>query len=163
MNAEHATSALLHRGQYPFNRAPLDIPEILASAPEEVQKERERVRKIRGIESRSDVHARVAPSQQNFMEVGSALLIPGGPGAAAASIAQAAQEANTKSQTSQDIMALLAQSNSRNAGRQNHMAGDAANGNVVSPDELRKRYKDARKLTAGVAFGNGDGHLGPAL
>ena len=97
------------------------------------------------------------------MEVGSALLIPGGPGAAAASIAQAAQEANTKSQTSQDIMALLVQSNNRNVGRQNHMAGDAANGNVVSPDELRKRYKDARKLTAGVAFGNGDSHLGPTL
>ena len=97
------------------------------------------------------------------MEVGSALLIPGGPGAAAASIAQAAQEANTKSQTSQDIMALLAQNNSRNEGRQNHMAGDAANGNVVSADELRKRYKNARKLTAGVAFGNGDGHLGPEL
>ena len=43
------------------------------------------------------------------------------------------------------------------------MAGDAANGNVVSPDELRNRYKDASRLTAGIAFGNDDGHLGPAL
>ena len=97
------------------------------------------------------------------MEVGSTLLIPGDPGAVASTITQASQEANTNSQTAQDIMALLAQNNSRNAGRQNHMAGDAANGNVVSPDELRKRYKEARKLTAGVAFGNGDGHLGPEL
>ena len=91
MNAEYATSALLHRGLNPFNRAPLDIKEISASAPEEVQREKERVGQIRGIESRSDVHARAAPSQQNFLEVGSACLIPGGPGAAAGTNAQAAQ------------------------------------------------------------------------
>ena len=36
MNTKYATSVLLHRGQKPFNRAPLDIPEILASATEEV-------------------------------------------------------------------------------------------------------------------------------
>ena len=51
MNAEYATSALLHRGLNPFNRAPLDIKEISASAPEEVQREKERVGQIRGIES----------------------------------------------------------------------------------------------------------------
>ena len=64
MNAKYPTSTLLHRGLNPFNRAPLDIKEILASAPEEVQRERECVGQIGGIESQSDVHARAIPSQQ---------------------------------------------------------------------------------------------------
>ena len=43
------------------------------------------------------------------------------------------------------------------------MAEDATNGNVVSSEELRSRYKEATRLTAGVVYGKGDGRLGPKI
>ena len=40
------------------------------------------------------------------------------------------------------------------------MAEDAAIGNRISPEELKKRYAEAKRLTSGVAFGVGNGELG---
>ena len=40
------------------------------------------------------------------------------------------------------------------------MAEDAAIGNQISPEELKKRYAEAKRLTSGVAFGVGNGELG---
>ena len=40
------------------------------------------------------------------------------------------------------------------------MAEDAAVGNRISPEELKKRYAEAKRLTSGVAFGVGNGELG---
>ena len=43
------------------------------------------------------------------------------------------------------------------------MADDDAASNIISPKELKKRYSRTKRLSAGVAFGVGNGRLGPEL
>ena len=43
------------------------------------------------------------------------------------------------------------------------MADDNSAGNVLSSEELKKRYKDASWMSAGTGFGIGNGSLGPEL
>ena len=43
------------------------------------------------------------------------------------------------------------------------MADDDEADNVISREELQKRYKDSSRLTAGTAFDRGNGMLGPEL
>jgi len=43
-----------------------------------------------------------------------------------------------------------------------HMAADAAAGNLISTEELLKQYKEHKRFTTGAVFGVGNGELGTA-
>ena len=149
-------SAHCDRGWNPFNRAPLDDAEILASAPDAVKKERALVLQSRGIDS--DTSANVPVSQRNLLETGSGRLAGGA--AAAQEIAKAAQSLNLSGSTASDVMTLMQNAQSKTDGRNKHMAADAATGNQPSTEELQKRYMEAKRFTAGTVFGVGNGELG---
>jgi hypothetical protein len=69
-NTEYSRSALLQRGWNPFNQNSLDCAQILITAPEAVQEERDSILWSWGITL--DASARnVLYSQQNLLEVGS--------------------------------------------------------------------------------------------
>ena len=40
------------------------------------------------------------------------------------------------------------------------MADDTSNENVLTPEELKRRYKEVPRLITGTNFGVGNGHLG---
>lgn len=102
MRTDFGKSALAVRGCYPFNRAPLDHPQILASAPEDVQKERAAVLQSRG--AVSDISVHVPSSQRNLLETGSGRLAGGA--AAAQEVVEAAQTLNATGSAASDILTL---------------------------------------------------------
>ena len=52
---------------------------------------------------------------------------------------------------------------SKNKGRREHMAEDASIENCIPPEELKERFKEAKRFTSGVVFGVGDVYPGPAV
>ena len=147
-----------HRGWNPFNRNTLDHPQILASAPEDVQQERKRVLASRGINTASNTY--VPPSQLNLLETGSGQLAGGA--SAIQELARVTETLNFNGNTASDIMTLAQNNKNKSNGRREHMAGDAAAGNKVPLEELKRRYKEGT-LTTGKVFGKGDGQLGPVV
>ena len=75
----------------------------------------------------------------------------------------AAQNVNTSGHIASDVMAIMQNAKNKADGARRHMADDDAADNILSPEELQKRYKQASRLTAGTAFGRGNGMLGPEL
>ena len=75
----------------------------------------------------------------------------------------AAQNVNTSGHIASDVMAIMQNAKNKADGARRHMADDDAADNILSPKELQKRYKQASRLTAGTAFGRGNGMLGPEL
>ena len=121
-----------------------------------MKKTRTSVLRSRGINS--DINARIPSNQWNLLETGSGLLAGGSD--AADQLARAAESVNLGGGTARDILTRMHQSQKKNDGRNKHMAEDAAVGNRISPEELKKRYAEAKRLTSGVAFGVGNGELG---
>jgi hypothetical protein len=76
MNVQHSQSALQHRGWNPFNKNSLDCPQILVTAPEDVQKESDTILRSRGITPNASTR-NVLYSQQNLLEAGSGRLTGG--------------------------------------------------------------------------------------
>ncbi len=75
-------------------------------------------------------------------------------------MAEAILSLNTSGATANNIMTLFQSAAAINKARQNDMADDVSEGEVLSPDELKRRYKEASRLTTGTNFGVGNGHLG---
>lgn len=156
MNIEHAQKALLYRGWWPFNRATLDDFRILATASDEIQKERTIVLKSRGITKSSALQ--VPPTQRNLLESGSGQLAGGM--SAAGEFVEAVNGLNYSGATASNIMKLMQNTEKRNEGRRQHMGEDAANKNQLSTEELQKRYRETTRFTTGTVFGKGNGILG---
>ncbi len=76
MNVQHSQSTLQHRGWNPFNRNSLDCPQILVTAPGDVQKERDTILRSWGITPNASTR-NVLYSQQNLLEAGSGRLTGG--------------------------------------------------------------------------------------
>ena len=95
-----------------------------------------------------------------MLEAGSGHLA-GGPGAAE-QLVRAAESLNCSGGTASDILTMMQNAQRKNGGRNNHMAADAATGNLVPTEELLKRYKEAKQFTSGTVFGSGNGELGTA-
>jgi len=145
---KYAKKAISIRGWYPFNRAPLDLPEILSTAPEEVRKERVRILEARGVHS--NVNAVVPPMEYNLLLSGSGALAGGA--AVSDALAQTVTELNYTSATVSDVLALAQRTQAVNDGRNNNMAPNAARGNMMTSDQLRDTYRDVRRMTAGYCL-----------
>jgi hypothetical protein len=76
MNVQHSQSALQHRGWNPFNKNSLDCPQILVTAPEDVQKESDTILRSRGITPNASTRI-VLYSKQNLLKAGSGRLTGG--------------------------------------------------------------------------------------
>jgi hypothetical protein len=75
MREEYGRKALVLRGWCPYNRNALDHPQILASAPQNIQTERTRVLNSRGADC--SIAQFIPPQQQNLLECGSGELAGG--------------------------------------------------------------------------------------
>ena len=95
------------------------------------------------------------------METGSDFLAGGS--AALPKLVDAAQNVNTSGHTASDVMAIMQNDKNKEDGARRYMVDDDAADNTLSPEKLQKRYKQASRLTAGTAFGRGNGILGLAL
>ena len=97
--------AAAERGLIPFNRAVLDFPEVLVSAPEDIQKERTHVLKLRNTDLLLS-HAAAPPSQMNLLAAGTARLL-GGEEAASHVVERTSQTLNFTGHNASDIMTLF--------------------------------------------------------
>ena len=149
VNSACAEAALAHRGFRPFNRNPLDVPAILRTAPEETQRERATVLRSRGIDD--PLAAPLPPTQRDLLTTGSGLLAGGA--AAANQLHQAAATLNYSGYTVSGIMTLTQDAKSKNDGRRANMGADASMQQRLPPDVLKRRYEEAKRMTAGVVFG----------
>ena len=73
-------------------------------------------------------------------------------------IANTAASVNLSGYTASGIMSLMNENVKKNQARRSHQEKEAAVD--LSPEELRKRYKESSFLTAGQVFGHGNGRLG---
>ena len=156
-NVTYAKSALARRGWAPFNRATLDDSEILPSAPREIQEQRSEVLLCRGVNLSANPRF-VPPLQRDLLNTGSGRLAGGQ--TAESAFVESVESLNYSGGTASDIMSLAINANNRARGIQETMGGDAAQGNVLSTEELLSRYSGAKRFTAGIVFGVGNGHLG---
>ena len=156
MNSAYAEAALARRGFNPFNRHPLDAPVILRTAPEDIQLERAIVLRSWGINN--SLAAPPPPTQRDIFTTGSGRLAGGA--AAADELQQSAAELNYTGFTASGIMTLTQNPKSKNNGRRANMGADASMERRLPPDVLKSRYREAKRMTAGVVFGRGDGVFG---
>ena len=152
MNGRYAKGAIAHRGFNPFNRNPLDHPEILPSAPAEIISARTMVLRSRGTDTRSN--AILPPGQRNLLETGTGRLI-GDAAAASQAISQALEEVNLSGSTASNIMALTQNAAARQAGQANNNELTAR----PSAAELKIRYDESSRITSGNVFA-ADGIIG---
>jgi hypothetical protein len=149
MNKENTLLACCKRGMYPFNRNPLDDPEVLRSAPDNVWLEQTMVLQCRGI-----THKAILPSKTNLLELG--LGHSAGSVNATESLAQTLHNLNHVNATTANIFKLAELAKNTAVGRMRHNM----HGSTVKPKEYQRRYKSAPRLTSNVIFGAGDGILG---
>ena len=133
----------------PFNRATLDEPEILKTATEQVQKERDAVLRRRGIND--PLAAPPPPTQRDLLTTGSGFLAGGA--AAANNLQQSAADLNYSGFTASSIMTLAEAAKNKNNGRRNNMGADASMEVRLSLEVLKERYKEANRFTTGTVFG----------
>ena len=113
MNRAYAQAALARRGWSPFNRATLNEPEILKTATEQVQKERDAVLRCRGIND--PLAAPPPPTQRDLLTTGSGFLAGGA--AAANNLQQSAADLDYLGFTASSIMTLAEAAKNKNDGR----------------------------------------------
>jgi hypothetical protein len=121
-----------------------------------VQQERDRILRSRGINNLDASTKNVLYSQQNLLEVGSGCLAGGA--YADQRIAATASSLNVSGYTASGLMSLMHENEKKNHARQTHQESEASK--HLSPDDLKKRYKESSFLTAGQVFGHGNGRLG---
>ncbi len=154
MNIQYSQAALLHRGWNPFNCNSMDCAQILITAPETVQKERNSILRSRGITL--DASTRNAfYSQQNLLEVGSGRLVGGAD--AEQRIATTASSLNVSGYAASGLMLSMQENEKKNNARRSHQEIETSKS--PSREELIQRYKDSKFFLAGQVFGNGDGRL----
>ena len=122
----------------------LSTPQILITATETGQKERDVVLRSRGIDTSILVPA--PPTQCDLLATGLGRFVGG---AASASLAKL----NHGGQTANDLLTLFQNAKSKNKGGREHMTKDASIENRLFPEELTERYKEAKCFTSGVVFG----------
>ena len=136
----------------PYNQNTLDCAQILATAPDSVQEERASILRSRGITLDCTTRS-VLYSQQDLFAVGSGRLAGGAD--AGQQIANTVACVNLSGYTASGIMSLMNKNVKKNQARRSHQEKEAALD--LSPEELRKRYKESSFLTAGQVFGSGYG------
>ena len=155
MNVAFTHSALVTRGWKPYNQNTLDCALILATAPDSVQEECDGILRSRGITLDHTTRS-VLYSQQDLFAVGSGRLAGGAD--VGQQIANTVASVNLSGYTASGIMLLMNDNERKNKARRSHQESEAAVS--LSPEELKKRYKESSFLTAGQVFGNGNGRLG---
>ena len=155
MNTAYAEAALARRGQNPYNRAPLDHPQILSTAPKAVQQERTKILQSRGINTGVEMTA--PPTQRDLLSTGSGRLAGGV--AAAGAVQQSIEELDHTGQTAGDLLKLMQDAKNKTEGRRRNTDTNP----VLTRDELNKRYAPHKRFTTGVVFGQGDAYLGPEV
>ncbi len=149
MSVENKFLACCKRGMYPFNINPLDNPEVLRSAHDNVWLKRNVVLQRRGI-----THDAIPQSETNLLEIGSGHLAGGVN--ATEGLAQTMQDLNHMNATTANIFKLAELAKTTAAWRMRHNLQDSA----LTPKEFQRRYMAAPRLTFNVIFGTGDGILG---
>ena len=134
MKLAFAEAALARRGWSPFNRATLDMPEILETATEEVKKERDIVLRSRGINNPLAVPP--PPTQRDLLTTGSGRLAGGA--AAADELQECSAELNYTGFTTTKVMTLAHNNSSKHEGRRNNMGADTSMERRLSPEILRE-------------------------
>lgn len=152
-NISYAKSALAIRGLYPYNRNYLDDPEILATASQETQAERTVVLQSRG--ETSSLSEMGMPSQRDLLATGSGLFAGGA--AASGQLQDTLRTVNLQNTTTEDVMSLIQKETALNEGRGNAYTSGQKR---ATKEELTKVYSNAKRVTAGEVFGNGNGRLG---
>ena len=155
MNTAYAEAALARMGQNPYNRAPLDHPQILSTAPKAIQQERTKILKSRGINTGVEMAA--LPTQRDLFSAGSGRLAGGV--AAAGAVQQSIEELNHTGQTLGDLLKLMQDAKNKTEGRRRNTDTNP----VLTKDELDKRYSQHKRFTTGVVFGQGDAYVGPGV
>jgi len=161
-NQRNAQRALAKLGWNPFTRATLDEPDILRSAPLEVQKERQDILALRGVSGSSTGRSTtVVTSRSNLLSKGSGLITASSQEDAAAAdrIASVVSGLNWGNDvTAQGIIALAKNAEARQVGREKKEATENAH------KSAREIYHDkSKRLTSGLVFANGDGVLNDDL
>ena len=157
MNVAFTQSVLVTRGWNPYNRNTLDCAQILVTAPDSIQEERNGILRSRSITLDRTTRS-VLYSQQDLLAVGSGRLARGAD--AGQQIANTIASVNLSGYTESGIMLLMNLNEEKNKAQQFHQEIKAAVS--LSPEELKKRYKESSFLTAGQVFRNGNGRLGVA-
>jgi hypothetical protein len=156
-NIDFAQETFRLLGYLPFTRAVLDDPEILSTAPPEVQAERGRILKLRrdrqGISVTSRA-LRVAPNQIDLSTIGSGRLMGGS--AAIHQIESMAAGLNTTGATAGSLLTLLHQAKETREGRRGN--NEELNRGITR-DKMLERFRKARQFTAGVVYFSGKGEL----
>jgi hypothetical protein len=130
-------SFLFTRGWNPYNRNTLNCTQILATAPDSVQEERDSILWSRGITLDCTTRS-VLYSQQDLFAVGSGRLTGGAD--AGQRIANTVASVNPSGYTASGIMLLMNDNEKKNKARRSH--------------------HESAFLTAGQVFGNGNCRLG---
>jgi hypothetical protein len=131
---------------------PLDDPDILQLAPDDVREERTAIILSRGGSVLTGgSNELIMPSERNLLEEGSGLM------AGADAVAEAASQLNYTGETASQLFQLSANAAKRDEGRRRHMGEKEAAG-VPDPETLQKRYQELPRLTANgiVAHGSGE-------
>jgi hypothetical protein len=128
MNKENSLSECCKGGMYPFNRNPLDDPEVLRSAPDNVRLERTVVLQRRGI-----THKTILPSEISLLELGSGHLAGGVN--ATESLAQTLHDLNHMNATTANIFKLAELAKNTAMGRMRHNM----HASTVTPKEYQRR------------------------
>ena len=119
MSIDNTLSACCKRGMYPFNRNPLDDPEVLRSAPDNVRLERIVVLQRRGI-----THDAIPLSEANLLEIGSGHLAGGVN--ATEGLAQTLHDLNHMNATTANIFKLSELAKNTAVGRMRHNLLDSS-------------------------------------
>lgn len=152
---QYAKSATAACGWNPPTKAPLDNPEILQSAPEDVKQARAQILSQRNTPlSGTTSNALMQPTERNIFEQGSGLM------AGSEAVINAANTLNYTG-TVGNLFQLSQTVSLRNTGRQRHM--DELTASRPDADTLKQRYKQANRLTSSEVFSHGDGEIGIEL
>ena len=152
MNDAFMQSALVMRGWNLYNRNTVNCAQIMATAPDSVQEECDGILRSRGITLNCTTRS-ILYSQQDLLAVGSGRLAGGAD--AGQRIANTVASVNLSGYTASGIMLLMNENEKKNKARRSHQESEAEVS--LSPEELKKRYKESSFLTAGQVFGNGNG------
>ncbi len=147
--------ALAVRGLNPPNRACLDRPQILETAPEEVKAERSRVLQTRQNLPKT-VRVLPPPSQLNLLENGSGRLLSSGPNATSELLTATAEHLNLDTGRAGDIMNLAQNVSKRDETRARVVE---RSNTQLSPAELKKRLEEAKAISAGIIVSACNGRL----
>ena len=104
--------------------------------------------------------AAAPPSQMNLLAAGTARLL-GGEEAASQVVERTSQTLNFTGHNAFDIMTLCERQKARDLGQ--HRAHNASQSTRLTQEDLANIYGKAKRLTANVVFGSGNGQLGTAL